>query len=230
MNKNSGPKKRIPYWLSLVVGFLIPIIGGGLLAGLISYGTFTIWKPLEGPPSGVAQIITIQWDQDGWAWIKANDGTYYSVHLLCKESSSEAPSMCGYKFSFSHWKPVKDISQIPQEKILRGRNCTGLKKGLFPFNPAGPIHECIYTYRKGDGGGSLYIAIMADGSLKFWENEEDGFLWFVIGFLSIALSLIIAATISMLYLLNIMFNTFDEKNRARNQHQLSSDSAHTQTP
>jgi hypothetical protein len=219
MNENPRPKKRIPYWRALVVGFLIPIIGGGLLAGLISYGTFTFWKPFEGPPSGVAQIITIQWDQLGRAWVKANDGTYYSAHLLCTESSTGAPYMCGPEFSFPPWKPVKDISQIPQEKILRGRNCSSLKKGIFPFNPAGPIRECIYTYREGEGGGSLYIALMADGALKFWENEEDRFLWFVSGFLSIVLSFIVAVIISVIYLLNILFNTFGEKIRVRNQHQ-----------
>ncbi len=100
-----------------------------------------------------------------------------------------------------------------------------LKKGVFPFNPAGPIRECFYTYLEGDFSEDFYIALMADGSLKYWENwvnEENIFLWIFSGLLSIALSFIVAVIISVIYLIKYLVQLIQRKIRERNQQQLTS--------
>ena len=220
MNENSRPKKRIPYWRALIVGILIPVIGGFLFAILMSYGAFTAWKPFEGPPSGIAQIITIQWDRNGKVWVKANDGAYYSGNLLCYGNSGEASYVFVPILLYHNWKSIKDISQIPQENILRGRNCTSLRMDIFPFNPAGPIRECFYTYQKGYLGGNLiYIALMADGSLKFWESAGNIVIGIFFGLLSIPLSFVVAVIISVTYLIKYLIQHIRRINQGRKQPQ-----------
>ena len=203
MDTNPNRKKGIPYWRALVVGILIPLIGVNLYPIFVLWtdGLYNTWIPLKGPPSGAAQIIIFPMKWLGKIWVKANNGTYYSAKLLCNQASSDdALNMCDPRFTPPDWKPEEKISQTPGEKILRGSNCSSLKKGIFPFNPAGPIRECFYTYLHGDFGGDLYIALMADGTLKFWESVEDSYWrgWVVT---SIVLSVIFAVIISLLYLI-----------------------------
>ncbi len=200
MNKNPRPKKRISYWRALVVGILVPFIGVNLFTIVATSGIFTSWETLKGPPTGVAQIVTIWWNALGKTWVKANDGTYYSKQILSYSASgTDARSIRDRQVRFSAWEPVRDISPIPEEEILRGRNCPSLKTGIFPFDPAGGVRECFYFYRDGDGGGDLYVALMADGSLKYWQNQRDRSLWVHSCFVSIALSLIVAVIISCIF-------------------------------
>ena len=90
---------------------------------------------------------------------------------------------------------------MTEDKTIKGSNCASLKKGVFPFNPAWSIRECYYTYLKGWDGGDFYVALMADGSLKCWENHEDIILWILLVLVSIALSLIVAVIITGIYLI-----------------------------
>ena len=204
MNINSRPKKRIPYWCALVVGTLIPIIGVSLFILLRAYGTFTSWTPIGGPPSGIAKIITFEWEWSGEIWVKANDGNYYSSKLLCLGNSGDASSMCLLKSETLKWIPENDLSRMTEEKTIKGNNCASLKKGVFPFNPAGSIRECYYTYLKGWNGGDFYVALMADGSLKCWENHEYILPWILLFLASIALSLIVAVIITGIYLIKYL--------------------------
>lgn len=206
MDTNPSRKKGIPYWRALVVGSLIPLIGVNFFPIFVLWtdGLYNTWIPIEGPPSGIAQIITLQKMGVGKLWVKANNGTYYSANLLSNQASSDdALNMVDPRSTPPDWKPVEKVSQIPGEKILRGNNCTNLRKGIFPFDPAGPIRECFYTYLEGDFGGDLYLALMADGTLKFWESVEDSYWrgWVVT---SIVLSVIVAVIISLLYLIGYL--------------------------
>ncbi len=206
MNKNPGSKKRIPYWRALAVGILITVIGVALITALEAQGASIPWGPLEGPPSGVAKIVTIQWNLLGKVWVKANDGTYYSTHILCSGGGLGIPCL----IVRPDWDPVKEISQIPEEEILRGRNCTRLKMGVFPFDPDGEVRECFYSYREGKQGGDVYIALMEDGSLKYWENGRDAFLWTLSCVASIVLSFGVALIISVVYFIIFVVRSITE--------------------
>ena len=52
--------------------------------------------------------------------------------------------------------------------------------------------------------GDFYVALMADGSLKCWENHEDIILWILLVLVSIALSLIVAVIITGIYLIKYL--------------------------
>ena len=176
MNENTRPKRRIPYWLALIVGTLLTCIGTSLLLMLWFSGAFTSWGNLAGPPSGIKRIISFD-PSLKWMWVEANNGTYYySTTVVCSQYSSDDPDIvCATEGEQPIWKPAKDLPKDPEQKIAEGSNCTSLSENIFPLNPIGQIRECIHIYYKDypSWNEEIYIALMADGSLKFWESPQE---------------------------------------------------------
>ena len=94
----------------------------------------------------------------------ANNGTYYSVNLLCNGASSDdALNVCSPRSNLPTGDQCR-ISQIPGEKILRGSNCSSFKKGIFPFDPAGTIWN-VFTR-------TCPVILVEIFTLRLWQMEH----------------------------------------------------------
>jgi hypothetical protein len=161
MDKNSKSRKRIPYWLALIIGTLVICVASNIATIMYQIATDNSWwKSLDSPPSGAVRIINAD-DYD--IWVESRTGKIFTASIgYCKKNE-----LC------HQWKEVSNISEIPQEwqPLSRGESCADLQKGMFPLNPKGQIIECVYSDSDGlHTYDENYFALMANGSVKYWEN------------------------------------------------------------
>lgn len=191
MSQDSKPKKRIPYWLVLVIGIASTCILMNILSISLQQGVFNSWKSLNSPPSKPVQILNADVSR---VMVKAGDGRVFTAALSC--SGNE---IC------HQWVAVEDESKIPimPLPIRRGNNCETLDDGILPFNPKGVLIECAHALIPGpEMWEETYFALMSDGSVWYWQNGGSIFVTQALFIIStFILPIFVALLISLVYLI-----------------------------
>ena len=188
MIQNPKSKKRIPYWLALIVGTLVTCVVMNIITISFQLGVFNPWTSIKSPPSGAVKIIDANYRE---IWVETNNGQIFTTCIYGPESDNCA-----------EWKLIKDASEIPEQQfpITRASDCKGLRDGT---NPNGQIVECVYANFPGpEMGEETYFALMADSSLKYWGNGASIIATQIFfGLSTIVLPFFVAVLISVVYLI-----------------------------
>ena len=197
MRKNNNqvhqPSRRTPSLLKIALSIFIAI---NLYSLLDLSGAFTPWKSLKNPPAEVAKIIATNWEWpafDWRIWVETRDGQIFTTVISYDDD----------ELSPDEWKAVKDVPEIPADQspwrtTTEGTDCGNLHGDIFPFNPNGQIIECIYgNFPLNESGFTAYLALMTDGTLKYWHLSDNTFLSF---FFVVPISIVVSFIISLVIL------------------------------
>ena len=186
----SKPIKRLPYWAILLIGVVVTGVVANLLSILLQIGGFRTWKSLSKPLSQATHIIQAD---SNVVWVETKDSEMFELTVNC------------YRENCFQWlKTTENIPDTGAGTILsRGTNCASLSTEIFPLSPSGKVIECIKVVDFGAEYGSVtYYALLADGTLQYWENGNNSIsiaVFFVIA--TFILPFLVAVLISVVYLI-----------------------------
>ena len=190
-------KQSNPKGLQLVfLGAIFSCLAMNLITVLYQFGTFTAWKILPSPPSGVKRLVDADYAQ---VWVESKDGTIFTTRLWfgCENFCIE-------------WKRVNSIPTQPERfssVTNKGKDCRVLQSGIFPFNPHSSIIECIYTsYLMSDLKQDGYFALSTNGEIYYWQSASSpsiqtalfSFSTFIFPIMAVSLILLVYAVGSLL--------------------------------
>lgn len=194
---NIKTRKRLPYWLVLLLGVVLTLIVANFLSVMFQMGAFVAWQNLSSPPSPSTHILSADGNV---VWVETKDKEIFELTVNC------------YRENCFQWtKTVKDIPLYVEGagiSINRGTDCKSLSSETFPLSPSGEMIECVNVTNFGSGYGSVtYFALMADGTLKYWSNGNNAIssqLTFICA--TCVLPFIVAVLITVAYLFGNFVN------------------------
>lgn len=197
MDYPSPQRKKLPYWLTLLIGVILSCILMNVITMTFPGGVPNSWEVLGFPPVGIKAIVDASFSQ---VWVEAEDGSLFTadIQFPCKDKD------CRERGTEWEWKAVNDSSSVPTQNfpVVRGNDCEKLEDGVVPSNPKGQIVECVYAYELGlEYREEGYFALMADGNILYWQGSNNAIatqLNFI--FSTFIFPLIVALIISAVYL------------------------------
>ena len=198
MSHPSPQRKKLPYWLTLLIGVLLSCILMNAITITFPGGVPNSWENLGSPPAGIKGIVDATFSQ---VWVESDDGSLFTadIQFPCKDKD------CKERETEWEWKAINDFLSIPTQNfpVARGKNCAKLEDGLVPSNPKGQIVECVYAYELGlEYREEGYFALMADGNVLYWEGGNNAIATQLnLIFSTFICPFIVAILISAIYLL-----------------------------
>ena len=190
MESESKPKRHLPYWAVLLIGVIATALVANLLSIMLQIGGLATWKSLSKPSSQAIHIIHAD---PNVVWVATKDSEIFDLTVNC------------YRENCFQW--LKTTEEVPNQSIdtilSRGTDCASLSTEMFPISPSGKVVECVKVVRFGAEFGSVaYFALMEDGTLQYWENDNNSIatlVFFV--FATFILPFFAAILISVVYLI-----------------------------
>jgi hypothetical protein len=169
MDHPSTQRKKLPYWLTLLIGLILSCILMNAITMTYPGGVANSWEALGSPPAGVKAIVDVTVSQ---IWVETQDGSLFTadIQFPCKDKD------CLERGIEWEWKSINDFSDVPTQNfpVARGNDCAKLQDGVVPSNPKGQIVECVYAYELGaEYRSEGYFALMADGNILYWEGGNN---------------------------------------------------------
>jgi hypothetical protein len=190
IESKSKLKKQLPYWVFLLIGVIATSLLANFLSIFFQTGGFKTWKSLSTPPSQATHIIHADTNV---VWVETENSEIFALTVNC------------YRENCFQWLKTEDIPDpFAYMTLYRGTNCASLHTEQFlPLSPFGKEIECVKVDELGVEYGTVsYFALMADGTLMYWENTISIFsMQFFSAFFTYILAFFVAIIISVIYLI-----------------------------